>query len=372
MKIGLLSPYFSHNYGTVLQAFALENYLKSKGHKCEYIQYCLFKNFFEKLFFIVLHPLYLFKYYKNKKQNSKALKYAYLSTEDYSQILVKNKRFCEQFITISPRRSSYFNAKGLNSDYELFIVGSDQTWSPEIIYNYSVFFLPFVESSAKKASYACSFGTSNIDFQYKKFLRKSLSSFKYVSCRDKKNADMLTSLLQKTVTNVIDPTLLLNKEDWSKFMKTVDMPPKYILCYILGEKQCITEYANKIAKEKGLPVYHILTRPCHENNPNVLKGIGCQEFLYLIANCELLVTDSFHGTIFSINFQKNFVSFDKYVGASYDNGRLADVLKEFNLLDHYHIDTDFSYPSEIDYNKINSILETKRKDSIQYLQKVLL
>ena len=371
MKIGLLSPYFSHNYGTVLQAFALEYYLTNKGHKCEYIQYCLFKNLFEKAIFIILHPLFLFRFYKNKKQNSKTLKYEFLSTEDYSQILIKNKRFCEQFITISPRTNSFFNVKRLNNEYDLFIVGSDQTWSPEIIYNYSVFFLPFVKSPAKKASYACSFGTSNIDTHYKEFLRKSLRSFKYISCRDKKNTDMLTSLLHRPVTNVIDPTLLLNKDGWSKFMLKVDMPPKYVLCYILGEKQCITEYANKIAKEKDLPVFHILTRPCHENKPNVLKGIGCQEFLYLIANCELLVTDSFHGTIFSINFQKNFVSFDKYEGSSYDNGRLVDVLREFNLLDHYHIDTDFSYPSEIDYSQVNIIIEDIRKNSIQYLQNVL-
>lgn len=372
MKIGLLSPYYSHNYGTVLQAFALEYYLENKGHKCEYIQYCLFNNFWEKILFVFFHPFSLFRFYKNKKQNTNALKYDYLRTNDYMQILVKNQKFCEQYINISPNINTYLNVKRLNKDYDLFIVGSDQTWSPEIIYNYSVFFLPFVESSTKKASYACSFGTSNIDVQYKKFLRKTLSTFKHVSCRDKKNTDMLTSLLHKPVTNVIDPTLLLNKYDWSKYMKSVNMPPKYILCYILGEKQCITEYANIVAKEKGLPVFHILTRPCHENNPNVLKGIGCQEFLYLVANCELLVTDSFHGTIFSINFQKNFVSFDKYEGISYDNGRLADVLREFNLLDHYHVDTDFSYPSEIDYRQVNSILETKRKDSMQYLNNVLL
>ena len=91
----------------------------------------------------------------------------------------------------------------------------------------------------------------------------------------------------------------------------------------------------------------------------------------MIANCELLVTDSFHGSIFSINFQKNFVSFDKYVGLSYDNGRLVDVLSEFNLLDHYHIDSDFSYHTEIDYTPVNDILEAKRQESMQYLQNML-
>ena len=371
MRIGLLSPYYSHNYGTVLQAFALEYYLETKGHKCEYIQYCLFKNPLEKVLFIIMHPLFLLRFFKYRKQNSKSLKYDYLNFDVYSQVLEKNKEFCEKHISLSPQVCSYFNSRRLNSDYDLFVVGSDQTWSPEIIYNYSVFFLPFVELSSKKASYACSFGTSHIDDNYKKFLKRSLMSFKYLSCRDKKNTDMLTSLLQKSVTNVIDPTLLLNKDVWSEFMKPVNMPSKYILCYILGEKQCITDYAQKIALEKGLPVYHILTRPCHEKHQNVLKGIGCQEFLYLIANCELLVTDSFHGTIFSINFQKNFVSFDKYVGLSYDNGRLVDVLSEFNLLDHYHIDSDFSYHSEIDYTPVNDILQAKRQESMQYLQNML-
>lgn len=371
MRIGLFSPSYSHNYGTVLQAFALQHYLDVNGFSSEYIQYCLFRNNIQKITFLLVHPLFLFRLLKNKKENKNALTYGYLQTDKYVDILKKNNAFCQKFIKYSQKKYCFFNTRELNQSYNLFIVGSDQTWSPEIMYHYSVFFLPFVTDQNKKASYACSFGTSNISDGYKRFLTRRLSSFGFLSCRDKSNAEMLTTLLHKEVHNVIDPTLLLNREEWSQYMSPIEMPRRYILCYILGEKQCISDYANKVGKEREIPVYHILTRPCHEQNKNLLVGIGCQEFLFLIANCELLVTDSFHGTIISINCERNVIAFDKYLGNSYDNGRLEDVLNSFGLSSHYHKDTDMSAPEDIDYHLVHKILEEKRSKSYDYLNSIL-
>lgn len=367
MKIALLSPYISHNYGTVLQAFALQRCISKMGVDSEYIHVHLYKGRLGMIKYFIHNPLFLYRLMCNRYKNRNLLKYNFLSGEKYSKIIKKNKEFVERFLTFVSKPYVPSEYIVVNKKYDLFVAGSDQTWSPELDYKYSPFFLPFVKDVNKKGSYACSFGTNNIDSKYKIFLKKALSDFRYLSCRDKQNAKMLEQLLGVKVANVLDPTLLMNKESWAAYMEKIEMPKKYILCYILGTKQCISQYAEKVGKELNLPVYYILTRPEYESKKNVIENIGCQEFLYLIANCSYLVTDSFHGTIFAINFHKDVESFNKYESNSFDNGRIFDILSEFGLGNHFHEDGNFDMPSHINYEMVIPIVEEKRNISLEYL-----
>ena len=374
MKIALFAPYCSQNHGTVLQAFALSKAIELLGHSCEYIDWCYYKlTKWERIKFLLRHPLYIYYFRKNQKKNSKDLSYSFLNVGEYVTILSKNKLFCKKYTPHTGYTYALDELYQIENLYDKIVVGSDQTWSPNALYQYSPYYLSFVRDSSKKVSYACSLGTMNLPNSFIAFLKKKLTSFNKLSCREQTNTALLRGLLRKDVLCVLDPTLLFGKDIWSKYFLPVNnMPTKYILCYILGEKSIISEYAELLSKKKRLPVFYILTRPVYEKKTNVLSKVGCQEFLWLIANCEILVTDSFHGTIFALNFGRNFISFDKHPSNnSFDNGRLLEVLTDFKLESHYHLDEDQSMPIDIDYEQINDLLKTKRQQSLAYLKSIL-
>lgn len=371
MKIALFSPFCSQNYGTVLQAFSLAKVLNSFGHECEYIDWCYYKlSKWERIKFVIRHPLYIYYLKRNLRHNSKDLSYFFLNKSPYTIITKKNRLFCDKNIPHTSSKYTIDELCNLEKKYDKFIVGSDQTWCPDALYQYSPYYLSFIKDTKKKMSYACSMGTVNLPYPFQQFLKKELSSFHKLSCREQTNTALLSTLLNKSVTCVLDPTLLLNKENWSDYFLPIEnIPKKYILCYILGEKKCISEYAEKLGKKRSLPVYYILTRPTYADRKNVLECVGCQEFLWLIANCEYLVTDSFHGTIFALNFGRNFVSFDKHdASVGYDNGRLQEILSAFHLESHYYTEANNNVPDEINYESVYALLDEKRQGSIDYLQ----
>lgn len=372
MKIGLLSPYCSQNHGTVLQAFALSYKIKQLGHDCEYINWRLFNtSLWGKIKFLLRHPLYIIIARRNKRLNIKDLDYSFLKDPDFLSIIKKNERFVELNTPVSEKQYYLDTITDAIEDYDRYIVGSDQTWCPDAIYQYSPYYLPFVKKH-DKFSYASSMGRPVTASPFLSFLKKRLKTFKEVSCRDKNNTSLLSTLLNRTVYNVLDPTLLLDREDWKYYMTKVDnMPSRYILCYILGEKLTIGKYANNLGKKLGIPVYYIMTRPSTCQYSNVLKDVGAAEFLWLIDNCEYLVTDSFHGTIFALNFHKQLVAFDKHEGNMYDNGRIYDILEAYGITQCYMSDLSDNIPSPIDYNSVDEILQNKRKQSLDFLKLII-
>lgn len=371
MKALLLSPFKSHNYGTVLQAFALFRIVSSLGIDCEYLRWYLFNpSFKSRLSFIAKHPRFLWHYYKYKKKIKNDLKYDYLSTESYRDVVKKNNFFSESFIRYSSHEYSFDEFNKIENNYDIIIVGSDQTWSPNVLYQYTPYYLEYIHDNAKKNAYAPSIGTTSVSDSFLSFLKIKLKTFNHLSCRDNVNCTILSDKLGRNVQNVVDPTMLMTGIEWKDYMVQVNgMPSKYIICYVLGEKECIYHYALKLGTKTGLPVYYIQTRPNNIDGIKPLKGIGCQEFLWLIANCQYLVTDSFHGTIFSVNFNRNFVSFNKHIGGL-DNGRIKDILSAFKIENHFHLDDDESIPETIDYTQVNKILDEKRKQSLSYIKAI--
>ncbi len=371
MRIAIFSPFKSPNYGTVLQAFALAHVLQGMGHRCEYIQWKNFgKSILERVFFLLKRPLFYSRMKRQEALLSKDLTYEFMKREPYSATVEKNNAFCQKFIPFDENVYTLEELPRLERVHDMFLVGSDQTWSPNMLYRYSPHFLSFVRDKRKKAAYACSMGRTNLPEDFKRFLRKRLASFTHLSCREKTNTEMLRRLLNKEVTCVLDPTLLLSASQWETYMKEVaHMPSDYVLCYILGEKLAISQYAEHLGKKKGLPVYYILTRPMYEDRPNLLKGVDAPEFLWLVKNARYLVTDSFHGTIFSINFRTNFISFDKHnPDITLDNGRLMEILTDFGLQSHLHKDDDLSIPNDIDFTAVAPYLEKRRAESMDYLK----
>ncbi len=373
MRIAIFSPFKSPNYGTVLQAFALAHVLQGMGHRCKYIQWKNFgKSILERVFFLLKRPLFYSRLKRQEALISKDLTYEFMKREPYSNAVEKNNAFCRKFIPFDEKVYTLEELPRLERVYDKFLVGSDQTWSPNMLYQYSPHFLSFVRDKRKKAAYACSMGRTNLPEDFKRFLKKRLASFSHLSCRERTNTAMLQRLLDKEVTCVLDPTLLLNVSQWEPYMKEMDgLPQDFVLCYILGEKPAISQYAEHLGREKDLPVYYILTRPTYEGRPNLLTGVGVPEFLWLIRKARYLVTDSFHGTIFSINFGTNFISFDKHnPDVTLDNGRLLEILTDFGLQSHLHQDTDLSIPEDIDFATVAPYLEKRRAESMDYLNTI--
>ena len=372
MKVGLVSYHKEPNYGTMLQAYALAEAVRSFGKECEYLNYV---NVDKKPYLITLFRSAARSLYRLFKQADKG-EFDFFSEPPFENTLNAFNEFHDHHIPTSKRLYYANDVREANGDYSFFIVGSDQTWSQYMNrMPQSINFLRFVDGSVRKRSYAPSIGTLYIKEEYKERLGKELANFGYVSCRERPNCNKLKSLLGRDVQYVLDPTLLLSPSDWNKIAKERFIKGDYILAYILGTKPCISDFAEALGAEKGLPVYYIVTRPDYVAKARALWDVGPSEFVGLIRDASYVVTDSFHGTIFSINYNVNFYSFAKRsVGKdalTYDNDRISSFLEELGIANRFKDDQDSDFEADIDFDKVNLRLEPLRRQSGDYLQYIL-
>lgn len=380
-KIAIVAPHRSMNYGTMLQAYALARVVNSFGYSCEYLSYSIYykHSIFERIWNKMKR---ICRYApKGAVRNEEVDDISFIFSTEFNPLLKKADNFYANFIPHSSRMYNPQNVWKTNFRYSKFIVGSDQSWSIEnYIHEKAFYFLSFVFGYKKKYAYAPSIGTTRIPEQYKHILSRNLYSFRALSCREKSNSGTLSLLLNREVKYVIDPTLLIRKEEWGEFSETVsELPQKYILAYILGEKKCVVDFAERIAIQKGIPVYYVLTRPMYLSKPHVLKTLSPQQWIYAIANADCVVTDSFHGTLFSVNFNKEFYSFAKRkndTSIEYnDNDRIIELLGSLHLEDRFikdeDIENDSLVKSRITYERVNEIVENQRIESLNYLYKIL-
>lgn len=218
--------------------------------------------------------------------------------------------------------------------YDVYMVGSDQVWNPNASSSIEPYFLTFAPHNALTISYASSFGVSKIeDNNIVNRIKDGLSSIKKISVRESSGVKLVKEITGRTAQLVCDPTLLLNKSEWQMFMKPVNnMPQHYVLIYQLSQSDTIVKLAIKIGQEKKIPVYRICKRAFKvEKDKGVvnLLDAGPSEFLYLIANASFIITNSFHGTAFSINFG---IPFYTVVSAKKkNNGRMESLLNYAGL-----------------------------------------
>ena len=246
-RIALISVHNEPNYGSVLQSYALAYAIRKEGYICEYLNYTpvpspsSFKSKAKKLVKSLFHRLGLLDQSKSE--------YSFWQTEAFKKQWLLFSDFHEKRIPYSRTLYDPTTIAIANTYYDSFIVGSDQTWSPFVTQQrYNINFLEFVEQGKFKGAYAPSLGTCRLPEDYVKKLQDKLSDFRYLSCREKLNADTLTSYLGRKVEYVLDPTLLISSGEWSMISKPVDIPQSYILCYILGTKQCISDFADYLCR----------------------------------------------------------------------------------------------------------------------------
>ena len=278
--------------------------------------------------------------------------------------------------TLSPEE-----LKELNSRFDCFVTGSDQVWACDLNFYDDSYFLSFVDEEHKKISYAASFGRT-IDMmkpEEKAFIAPQLMRFDKLSVREDSGTDVVNALSgREDAVAVLDPTFLLNQEEWEKVASHDHRGKgkKYILCYLMQSRNNDAEalrFAKKMSKQTGLPIIKICRGLTSILWGETLYVPTVEEWLGLFMDAEYVVTNSFHGMAFSVNFQKNFTSFVEGEPASGRNSRIYDRCKDLGLLDRIHVVGTGSEPSSeiIDYTKPVQELERYRAASINYLRGAL-
>ena len=371
-KIAIVAPYKEYNYGTVLQAYALQQAVDRYGCSSEYLNFTnavplsLWERVIKKIVSYIKHI--------TKGPVISGLDdYSFFSSPEFEEF---SKGF-DHFIKTRIRESSIkYNPLSLPycTEYDAYMVGSDQTWGEARIKKNPIYFLDYINEHYSRLSYAPSLGSTHISKEYLQLLKAKLSKFNSLSCREMTNCKLLSEELGRKVTFVLDPTLLLNANAWNKIAEchpnTGLKEKKYILCYILGEKQSISDYAEELGRIKGLPVYYIVTRPIYLQKEKHIFATP-ESFLSLIRDAHTVITDSFHGSIFCINYNTQFYSFTKREEEnSIDNDRIMEVLNTFHLLNRFK-DGKTDYESDINFSETNRLLEDYRRSSEQYLNGIM-
>lgn len=370
--VGIITYHHYYNYGTMLQALALQEKVEQLGYHAELIDFKQ-DNSLSKFEMLKLRIKRMPVYIKENK------KYRVLA-DSREKIKEKNELF-EQFYKayLHVGKKKYTTTQQLMENppvYDGYVVGSDQTWNPFVANAPEAFFLPFVENKSEKGSYGPSLAVKSLSDEKEKEYRKKLSSFSFLSCREQDGAQLLSRITQKEVKCVLDPTLLLSAKEWGKYCEYEIPKEPYILVYFLGEK---SEHRRAVEKIQKLTNWKIISLPAAylemENNDYKKVWGGPKEFLSLIRGAALICTDSFHGTMFSINFQRNFFSFCKSSDSeeSSENSRLYSALNIFGLSNRiiHNMDNLTAEDISIDYKNVIPILEEQRRYSIEYLENML-
>ena len=382
-KVGIVTLHFSVNFGATLQCLALTETLKKMGFDSKVINY---------------YPKYAKYYWEPKKTYLSAIKDSIASKKriedtdetrnslfiltclkSFKHVHFENKRsaiykkkykafkdFQNKYI---PLTKEYEHKTDLNElAFDVLVTGSDQVWNSNYT-NFSldeVYFLKFGCKDAKRISYAASthFFKNN---DYWDRVLSLLSGFDRISLREKNICDKINKLNPDIEAQVVlDPTLLLTADEWVKFEKNIELSEKYILCYSLRESQLCQYYINKYIGQESVKIIDI--SPNKFVNGAIWMGDCAPDvFLYLVHHADMVITDSFHGTVFSILYNKKFLS----ITNTNSDTRIKDILSALDLEDRLKNDRAEFPKEKINYSVINDKLKDMRRGSIDFLKQGL-
>ena len=363
-KIGILTYHTGYNYGASLQAFALQKTIKKYIDDVETIN-------FEKEEFKASREMFC----KKPKRMKEVIKV--LTRLPYRKSLLKRQALFDSFtkdcIELSPLYKSEEEVIKNAENYECIVCGSDQIWnlSKKIDAPAAnpIFFLNF-EKKQKRISYAASFGKWITEApQNEDIFFKWLKEFDYISVRETSALDYLTSRGIKAEL-ALDPTVLLDAEEYDSICAERIIDGKYILLFAWNCNDDVIKAAKIISKQMKLPVINIVPPPRAMFSGIKRKlDVGPREFLSLVKNAEFVVTNSFHGTAFSITYEKDFIS----VVSGKPDPRMESLMSQLGLKDNLTTvdNVELEKLKNINYNDVRNKKKDLRKDSIDYLKRAL-
>lgn len=356
-KVGIISYYCgSYNYGGLLQAYALTKFLNQfDNFKVEQICYKVLHEHntkttdsaFRKVLAGIYHlPKRLYFNY-GKKATEQALE----------QRKIKISKWRERI----PHSNKVFTIHTIGECaeyYDCFITGSDQVWNMR--WCDSSYFLDFVPKSKCRFSYGASIGDKSISRELEQLLSKNVSTFNGISVREASSKTDVSNICCRKVEVVVDPTLLLTKEQWDDVCSERQIKQRYIFCYFLGNDIVMRKIAKQFARERDcllvtLPHAPLDYMPCDRGFGDIpLYNIDPSDFLSLIKYADYIFTDSFHASVFSNLYQKKFIVFERS-GMLEMGNRIEDLCKLFHNQYRFYRKKD-----KVDINQVQSILEVEQ------------
>lgn len=375
-KIGLSVCYDTKNFGSQLQVLATVKKIEEMGFETEIIRY---KKKITPHFILQTIPRFFNSYFINIKLDGiKKNRELNAHPDIVTKVKQRNQRFdmfVEKYFTNLSKQYMGWEklVKETAEKYDAFLCGSDQLWLPSNLGSH-FFTLEYAPDNKPKIAYATSFGVNQIPWYQKKRTARYLNRFQALSTREIAGANIIEEMCGKKAEVVCDPTLLFDAQGWSKIIperKVIDEP--YVFCYFLGMNKEHRELANEFKEKTGLK---LVTCPFLDHFVDVdqtfgdiqLFDIDTEDFVNLIRNAEYVLTDSFHGTVFSILHHKKFMTFNRYSdGTMSRNSRIDSLCTLLGLNDRrYHGNVE-DVKNEVDYFAVEDKLSSLRDSSIQYL-----
>lgn len=373
MNVGIVTGYRIVNYGSVLQAYATQQVVNSLGYNSKLIR---FENNKKDSFayLSLLRNLCSFHHWGLRIEKIKLRKNRAAAPSKERRDKFDN--FIKKHILETLPLSSGQELLDECKKYDILLAGSDQIWHPSNrpLHYYTLDFI----SNIKKISYASSFGVNKLPNQMKRGYKKALQAFDYITVREQSGVDIISGL-GLSAHLVVDPTLLLSCEEWNSVITEDIVNKNYIFCYFLGSREDGRIKALEMKRITGLPIIAICGVDDFIEIDNVyidekIEAVGPEEFLALIKGSKYVFTDSFHCSVFSIIFEKDFYVFRRFSDEQKisTNSRIENLLSMFDLNNRMcSADTSLTDLEEINYNFIQYRLEDLRMESKRHLFRAL-
>ena len=375
MKIGILTFHSSHNCGSMLQAFALQYILQNRFNQdCEIINYSnrMSKNMYG--------PIDLRLNKAGLKNNINRVRFHSAFKNSYKDY----QAFFKQYLVLSKEKISTINGLSkIAQKYDMIISGGDQIWNVRCGDAGKEYYLNFTHS-VKKVAYSPSLGGSNI-LKYADNLQEYkslLNEFSYISVREPNGKKWLETLTERDVEIIADPTLLLSPQEWCTALPIPDIQEEYIFNYAFYHNRIDTNIIlQKISQETGLPIYTIDFKSFAMYRLDKVgfrryQSTGPLSFLSLMKNASLVLTQSFHGTLFSALFNRPFWSYNWEGMHNPEDDRATAILKQLGLEERYQMIEDLAKNKNIfqpiNYKLVNQKIEVLRNQALAYIKKCLI
>lgn len=344
MDVNIITFHRDYNYGAMLQAYALQEFITQLGHDVGVYDY--------------VHP-------ESKAVGGKQRLISFLSRLNKKDCQIRETNyldFCQSYLK-------------LNSDSacKAFVTGSDQVWNPCGVMD-EHYFLTFAPSTSKKLSYAASLGVHEIPEEKKALFKEYIDDFDAISVREEQGRECVSELSDKNIHVNVDPTLLHDKNFWKTIEVPVPkMPNKYILVYLMHLPKNVNKVLKWLKKQTGYDIVIVdgqgavqgLFTNLVKHNKAVHRA-GPREFVWLVNHAECIVTSSFHGTAFSLIFEKEF-----YAITNSSKSRLANILNKCGLSYITETDDEFVRNDNISWEHVSTVLKKEREQSAKYFKEVL-
>ena len=360
-----------NNYGTLLQCYALQQYIKKLGIDNQILNDSWIKEPYQKTIRYIISTII-----------TRFLSFVLtpFGVHTFNEIPPQSKRLCRDFVT--KYLDVDYNAYNLNlvsHNYDCFVCGSDQIWNPGPQW-YKKLNTPFYYAgftSKKKIAYGPSLGVSNYPEKHREELKHYLESFSSLSCREDEGCRILKNITGKEVYKVVDPTLLLDENEWRKYLVGEKAKTGYVLCYFLSDNSWYADYVNSYIKSKRTKLISFDNLRIKNINFDSIIHAGPKEFLKYIDGADFVFTDSFHASLFSALLKTEFVTFERFSANDEryaQNNRLKNFFSIIDVKNRFISEDrkiDIGILEPLDFVMIEKRLAETAKESKNYLNESL-